>query len=209
MRIEQLNENKIRIFLNLEDLKGKNIDLHTFMSNSVESQDLFFDMLNKAENELGFKTDNYKLLIETLASLEGGFIFTITRISPELNSNTFNLKNNVRNIKPNKKLSIFKFNNFDDFCEFCNCVNNLFYNYIDKFSETSLVLYKNNYYLIFNNLDLSSPDLKSFSSILLEFAFKMKNEDLLELKLKEYGKIIIPNNSILTCLKYFKNLKNS
>ena len=38
MRVEKLNENKIRIFLNLEDLKEKNIDLHTFMSNPLEAR---------------------------------------------------------------------------------------------------------------------------------------------------------------------------
>lgn len=35
MRIEKLNENKIRIFLGIEDLREKNIDLHDFMSNSL------------------------------------------------------------------------------------------------------------------------------------------------------------------------------
>ena len=77
MRIEKLNENKIRVFLNLEDLKEKNIDLHTFMSNSLETQDLFLDMLNKAESEVGFQTHNYKLVIEALASSDGNFILTI------------------------------------------------------------------------------------------------------------------------------------
>ena len=55
MRIEKLNENKIRIFLGIEDLREKNIDLHDFMSNSLESQDLFLDLLTKAEAEVGFK----------------------------------------------------------------------------------------------------------------------------------------------------------
>lgn len=67
MQIEKLTENKIRIILNLEDLKEKNIDLHSFMSNSIESQDLFYDVLNKAEEEIGFITKNYKLMIEAIA----------------------------------------------------------------------------------------------------------------------------------------------
>ncbi len=45
MRIEKLNDNKITIFLNLDDLREKNINPHDFMSNSLESQDLFLDML--------------------------------------------------------------------------------------------------------------------------------------------------------------------
>lgn len=52
MRIEKLNDNKIRIILNIEDLKKKNIDFHSFMANSVETQTLFLDMLDKAEEEI-------------------------------------------------------------------------------------------------------------------------------------------------------------
>ena len=67
MQIEKISENKIRITLNIQDVEEKNIDLHTFMSNSIESQDLFFDMLDKAEKEVGFETKDYKLMIEALA----------------------------------------------------------------------------------------------------------------------------------------------
>jgi len=67
LQIEKITENKIRITLNIQDLQEKNIDLHTFMSNSIESQDLFYDMLDKAEKEVGFKTKDYKLMIEALA----------------------------------------------------------------------------------------------------------------------------------------------
>ena len=67
MQIEKITENKIRITLNIQDLQEKNIDLHSFMSNSIETQDLFYDMLDKAEKEIGFKTKDYKLMIEALA----------------------------------------------------------------------------------------------------------------------------------------------
>ena len=67
LQIEKINENKIRITLNIKDLQEKNIDLHSFMSNSIESQDLFYDMLDKAEKEVGFETKDYKLVIEAIA----------------------------------------------------------------------------------------------------------------------------------------------
>ena len=121
MRIEKLNENKIRIFLNLEDLKEKNIDLHDFMSNSLETQDFFFDLLNKAESEVGFNTNNYKLMIEALASSDGNFVFTITRTIPEslaqTRSTVQKLKVKRRTAIPNKLLSIYSFDSFDEFCE--------------------------------------------------------------------------------------------
>ena len=73
MKFEKLTENKIRIILNLDDLSEKNIDYHAFMSNSIESQDLFFDMLEKAESEIGFVTKDYKLLIEALGDANRKF----------------------------------------------------------------------------------------------------------------------------------------
>lgn len=68
MRIEKITDNKIRITLNIEDLKEKNMDLHSFMANSFESQSLFLDMLEEADKEVGFKTDNYRLMIEAIAT---------------------------------------------------------------------------------------------------------------------------------------------
>ena len=67
MKIEKLNENKIRITLNIDDLKERDIDYHSFMSNSIESQSIFLDMLNTAEKEVGFNTDDCKIMIEALA----------------------------------------------------------------------------------------------------------------------------------------------
>lgn len=210
MRIEKLNENKIRIFLNLEDLKEKNIDLHTFMSNSLESQDLFLDMLSIAETEVGFKTHNYKLIIEALASSDGNFILTITRIKPDSSSQISSIlkkpKAKRKSITPNKLLSIYAFNTFDEFCEFCNYINTSSLNkYINKLKNSSLILFKNRYYLVLNNLKLNVTDLKNFSYTISEFASRVKNEELLERKLKEYGKTIISKNAISTCLKYFSS----
>ena len=67
MKIEKLDENKIRITLNMEDLNERDIDYHTFMSNSIETQSIFIDMLNTAEKEVGFNTDDCRIMIEALA----------------------------------------------------------------------------------------------------------------------------------------------
>ena len=81
---------------------------------------------------------------------------------------------------------------------------------MNKLKNSTLILYKNNYYLILNNLKLNVSDLKSFSYTISEFSTKIKNDDLLERKLREYGKIIFNKNAITTCLKYFSNTnKNS
>ena len=55
MKFEKLSENKIKITLTSQDLKDKNIDFHSFMSNPLEKQDLFLDILEEAEEEIGFE----------------------------------------------------------------------------------------------------------------------------------------------------------
>ena len=68
MKIEKLTDNKIRIIVNLEELETKNINLDDFIMNNIESQKFFLEILNRAEKEIGFKTNNCKLLIETFSS---------------------------------------------------------------------------------------------------------------------------------------------
>ena len=83
MKFEKLGENKIRIILTSQDLKDKNIDFHTFMSNSLEKQDLFLDILEEAEEEIGFEVKDCPVRIEALAMANGEFIVTVTRVIPE------------------------------------------------------------------------------------------------------------------------------
>lgn len=206
MRIEKLTENKIRITLNLEDLKENNIDLHAFMSNSPETQDLFFNMLEKAETEIGFKTTNYKLMIEALATSDGNFILTITRMLPEKDApSTKSPKKNIKAkrkiVTPDKILSVYKFNTFDDFCEFCTYLNSTPLK--GKLKSSILYFYNSEYYLVLNNIRMKLSDFKTFCYAITEFASYVKGHVLFERKLKEYGKVIIKQNAVGTCNKYF------
>ena len=51
------------------------------MSNSIETQDLFLDMLEEAEEKIGFVTKDYKIKIEALAMDSGDFVIIITRFN--------------------------------------------------------------------------------------------------------------------------------
>ena len=79
MKFEKLNENKIRITLNNQDLIEKNINFNSFMSNSTEAQNLFLDMLEEAEEKIGFITKDHKIKIEALAMADGDFVVNITK----------------------------------------------------------------------------------------------------------------------------------
>ena len=207
MKIEKLNENKIRITLNLEDLKEKDIDLHTFMSNSIESQRIFLDMLEEAEKEVGFVTEDYRIMIEALALSDGSFVLTVTKMDTEMEKEKskykkVNIKRKVTNLKT--KDAIYHFFSFESFCDFCNIFAGESSLTRKKLCKTcSLYLYHEDYYLILNDIHLSLPFSKSFFSQIIEYASPIHHTNLLKGKIEEYGKPIMKSNAINTCLKYF------
>ena len=213
MKIEKLNEDKIRIILNTDDLKEKKIDLHTFLSNSVESQAIFLDMLDTAEKEIGFITDNYKIMIEALAISEGGFVLTITRISPD--TEKFRPYAHKRKLRIKRKMPsldfknlIYAFPSFDVFCDFCKSLYKSNPNsvlYIENFSkQISLYRYNDEYFLVLSDVS-NIPEIqlsKKFCSSIVEFGNFVSSSQVFENKIKEYGKNIISHNAISTCLRY-------
>lgn len=204
MRIEKLNEDKIRITLNLEDLKENNIDLHDFMSNSLESQEMFVDMLDKAKQEVGFVTDDYKVMIEALATADGNFILTVTRINPIINvkKKKIHIKRKSHNI--NLETTIYCFTTFDEFCDFCIYLKYSKFNNFNNFvSKISLFLYNEQYYLVLKNINSDFALLKNFCSSITEFGHFVNNSCLFEHKLLEYGNIIMPENAIFKCQEHF------
>lgn len=207
MKIEKLNDDKIRITLNMEDLKEQDIDFHSFMSNPIESQDLFMDMLEKAEKEVGFVTEDYRVMIEALATSSGNFVLTVTRINPEKQKSTYkakkiNIKRKISTISDEK--AIYCFDSFDEFLEYCKFLKNDILKYLNDFvSYNKLYEYNNKYYLVLEDIHMNTHLLKSFTSGITEFAHFVNDSDLFESKLLEYGNIIFKSNAIKECFNHF------
>lgn len=210
MKFEKLNENKIRITLNNQDLVEKQIDFHSFMSNSQESQNLFLDMLDEAEKKIGFVTKDYKIRIEALAMSDGNFILTITRFGKNIDSDVKQsklkkVKIKRKNLDMTAKQLIYKFDSFDDFCNFSNFISKL-----DNFTTIAknivLYFYQNSYYLFLSNINIEHSNIKQLYSLITEFGTYVDNSEIFGRKISECGKIIIKNNAIKTCIKYFNTI---
>lgn len=207
MKFEKLNENKIRITLNNQDLAEKHIDFQSFMSNSQESQNLFLDMLDEAEKKVGFITKDYKIRIEALAMSDGNFILTITRFGKNIDndfktSKMKKVKIKRKNLDMKSRQIIYTFNSFDDFCNFSNFISK-----IDNFSNLAksmvLYLYNDVYYLCISNINIENSNIKQLYTLITEFGTYIDNSEVFSRKLNECGKIIMKNNAIKTCIKYF------
>ncbi len=199
MKIEKLNENKIKITLNIEDLNARNIDVQSFIYNSPESQDLFWDVMREAEKEYGFSVDESMVYVEASATASGVFTLTVTKTSNSLNQPNLKSKVKKQNYKLKRKKqnpsldnSIYKFNTFDDICDFCKASN------IEQFEENSLYKLDSVYYLLVSKIPNSN---------ILEYAERERNIDLLLAKISEYGNTIIEKNALQEILNNFIKTK--
>ena len=190
MKFEKLNENKIKIILSNQDLVEKDIDFHSFMSSSIESQDLFLDVLAQAEKEVGFITKDYKIKIEAFAMTDGDFIITITRLSQEYDrEKAFNKKKvNIHRKKSNISLPqvIYAFPCFDDFCNYVDFAFPQFFRKQSSIAKSiSLYSYNGIYYLLFTGINPLYPFLSKFYTSITEFGTYVSNPELFSHKLVE------------------------
>lgn len=205
MQFEKINEDKIRIIFNLDDLKDKNVDYHDFMANSIATQKVFLDMLNQAEKEIGFITTNYQLIIEALASSDGSFILTVTRSKEEKEK----VIKNIKKLKAKPKLLplneplptlIYKFNTFDDFYDLCYLIKDEHLNKLSKtFNKAILYSYNNDVYLLLKTSPKADiKEVKYIISLVNEsMADLMHASELFQYKLYEFGKVFVKNNCFL------------
>lgn len=195
MKIEKLNENKIRITLDMKDLAEKDIDFHTFMSNPIESQNLFLDMLEQAEKEVGFKTNDCKIMLEAIAMSDGVFVLTVTRVQSDKPKSDTTIKKKVKirrkikNIDFNK-CAIFEFINFDDFYDFGTSLSAETISTINKcIGSSKLYYYNSKYYLIIDKINNQQDLIKHFCSNILEFGKLVSNSNTYRGTISEYRKI--------------------
>lgn len=201
MKIEKLNEDKLKITLSIDDLEERNITLHSFMYNSPESQDLFWELLQEAEKKCGFNVDDSMIYVEASTSGSGNFTLLVTktnekapieRISKPKKMTKENFRLKRKSVPLKHELAIYSFNTFDDICAFCNVCD------VSVLHENLLYKMNEEYYL--------KTDFIPFNTI-LDYATLSKTPDLLEAKLNEYGKVIIPDNALQTIATYFNKKK--
>lgn len=163
MQIQKISNNKLKVILNSNDLNEKNIDIDSFLSHSVESQDLFFEILDLAEEEYDFDIENNKAVVETISLDNKLFILTITKLKQD-SINTYE-----------KKSTIYCFNNIFD-------IFNIYLSNHNILNTSSIYKLNNKYYVLFKETNLP------LESLFCEFSNSIKNYDGIEDILIEYGK---------------------
>lgn len=161
MQIEKINNHKLKVILSATDLEENHIDVNHFMANSLESQELFLDILDLAEEEFNFYVDNSKLVIESISLANNLFIFTITKLG--------------ESIENDSEHYIYQ---FQDFNELYQALTSL-----PAGQKLLLYTYEQQYYLICHQHN-------HIGDLLNEFCTQKLCSEAIEQVLKEHGKKI-------------------
>ena len=171
MKIKKISNDKLKIILSSNDLDEKNIDIDSFLANPIESQNLFFEILDLAEEKYDFDIENNRAVVETVSLDDNNiFILTITK-----------LKNDVCTYNNSSK--VYCFNDVNDLLGFYSIMekNNI------KISNSYIYNLNSNYYFLLNDKN------KYLENYLIEFAYPIKNFSLLQDIFLEYGQKVHQN----------------
>lgn len=208
MKIEKISENIIKVTISMNDLEERNIDLTSLNYNSPAAQELFWDMMEQAEAELGFNVSDSQLIIEPMSDSEEGFIITITKLDEDGDFESIHkyIKNRFKktDIKIKKRsrrilstLLIYSFRSFDDLCALSKMLKDCYS------GDSTLYKCRSTYYLVLTRSSFTVSNQKLFETLLGEYGNKVRNSGFYEGYLDEYGTKIAEYNALDILNVYF------
>lgn len=207
MHIEKINDNKIKVTVNKEDIKIWNVNIKNLTENTPEAQDLFWFALRQAEKDVDFKVGKSQLLVEAHPSNSDGFIMMISKVDEKTNvldlleesrkkANSHIEIKIKRRTQKKELLNIFRFEDFEDVCM---CVGQIKETFM---GQSALYKYNNGFYL-----KLAPYDNMYFfetENILLEYSTRVSESVITEGILNEYGTVMIKEYAVETIMTYFE-----
>lgn len=204
MKIEKINDNKIRITLTFEELEKRKISLSDIEKDTSKAKELFLNLIEESNLDEEFVIDDSHLFIEACSDNNNLFIVTITKIDniPELKKYSALESNNTRSISNKIKQNtitrykvdsnIYLFETLDNILDLCNKAKseNLF------FGRNSLYKLSNNYFIIFSNATVRNKKFLKTYVFLSEYCKEYYSYDLFATSIIEKSKLILKNNAL-------------
>ena len=207
MKIERVNENKIKVYIDDLEAREWNITAGKICKNTPEAQKMFWHAIQLAKESVDFSIDGAKLFVETIPSVESGIGMFITRVCSESDLeeavNNCGYKGRLRRSElrpaneeaPKKKKYIYRFEDFDGVCAAAGELSERYFG--------ASVLYKmdEEFYLYLVPEDPVS--LCETEITMAEFAQRVPHGQYVHGRLSEYGTVMIPEGAINVLGKYF------
>lgn len=219
MKIEKINENKVKITLTIEELKQRKINIQEIEKDAELARDLFLDLIEESNIHHDFVIEDSQLYIEASSDNNNLFIVTITKVDniPEISSYSslekkFSKKTNSKNLlsketsnsrqskeKFNYKVDshIYTFESLDNILDMCLALKQ------EKLFLGKNSLYKDNnkYFLIFSKSSVKNSKFVKTFIFLSEYCNEYYTSNMFEVSVREKCKLVIEKNALQTLIK--------
>lgn len=200
MRLERLNQDKIRIFLTFDDLVERGINKDDMWQDIPKVHELFNDMMNQAHQELDFAVAG-PVAVEVFSLPAQGMVVIVTRGGA---SRVFDHDNDDDFAQDFYELEVtldesddmlFEFVEFDDVIHVVHKIAP-FFDDGGRFYK-----YGSKYFLLFEDLAVEDSLSDLLIALLSEYGEPSTQSKYV---LDEYGQILIKEQAIQTLCKHFK-----
>jgi adapter protein MecA 1/2 len=197
MRLERLTHNKIKIFLTFDDLIDRGLTKEDLWKDSFKVHQLFRDMIEEANEELGFEI-NGSIAVEVYSLPAQGMVIIVTSEGQDYDfEEEFSDDYIEMQVTLDESEDIFyEFQEFEHVIQLCQRL------YALHFYGGTLYAYNGRFYL--HVAEPSHIDMNDFVAILAEFG---SPSTITIHRVQEYGKKLIASHTVREIYQYFINGK--
>lgn len=193
MRLERLTNNKIKIFLTVDDLSDRGLTKEDIWKDSLKWHQLFHDMLAEASEEFDLEIIG-SVAVEIFSLHAQGMVMIVTMIEQDEDEEQFD--DGIIEMQVTVDGSddiLFEFNNIEDVIQLATRLSQA------GIAGGSLHFMDDRYYLLMNGI--LPDDADKAVSLMAEYG----SPSILSIhRLVEYGNQIIEENAVETLVHYFK-----
>lgn len=202
MKMERLSQDKIRIFLTLDDLMERGIQKDDIWREIPKVHELFSEMMEQAYSELGFDATG-PLAVEVFALPAQGMVIIVTRSnftgrSDMDDDDAYETEDDIYEMEVTLEQSdevTYMFADFEHVVRVARILSRL------MTEGGALYAYQNKWVLQFHSAEMDEEALPSIISVLSEFG---EAQSVTQAVLEEYGKCVIRQNAISVLVAHFQ-----
>ncbi len=190
MILDKIDEKRLLIALSDEDMDFLDITFNQLHWKNDYSREIIKNLLARAETEIGFDSNNKKLLIEAIPQTNGCFVLVtlLANKSNKVARKTFKIKNK-------SKPFTFFFRDSDAIFALIERIYDKNFN----ITNSSIIEIKNSYYLIFQ---VNGPIPSNLMTIIGEYGELIGKDSIVAARIFEKGNVLIENTAIENFSKY-------
>lgn len=196
MKIERLSQDKIRIFLTLDDLLERGIQKEDLWREIPKVHELFNEMMDQAYSELGFEASG-PLAVEVIGLPAQGMVVIVTRGSGEVDHHGY-----VDDDEQDHDEELYE---MEVTLEISDTILYVFRDFEDVVAAArrlaaagpeiggKLYAYKGHYLLAFDAAGVEQSRYQTITAVLAEYG---EAASVTEAVLEEYGKVIFASDAV-------------